>query len=473
MEETNNDGLRILLIDVSAIFWAAWHATAEADGRAAFDRTIKKCRELSLGWDRVAICVDAGDSERREILPEYKANRGEKPAPAIEQRDRAIEYLRSDGFHIFTGDGFEADDTIATICAWAQDSAEVAEVMIACVDKDLLQLVGGKVQVASPQTGVVLDAAGVEAKMGAKPSLIPDLLGLVGDKADNIPGCPGVGEKTASDLLLQYGDLDDVAKAAEDGKMGGGKRGENLYSHREAYLLSRDLIRLRTDSPVDPEEILVERERKETPPPPGPEEVPDGTPDGSLPALGVEKPKGFDEFAGTALVPVEFSMELEPRNMKQANWVASRVIDSKLFAGYGNTEAALLCILAGRDFGISAMASLRGFHIIEGKLSMSAQLVAGIIIKSGKAEYFEPVLDECTDKTATWVTKRGDRPEQRYTYTIEMAARAKLITSRSNWEKRPETMLLWRSCVGLGRAIYPDIIGNVYTEADWSTPHAA
>ena len=147
---------------------------------------------------------------RTEILPEIKANRPEPPSDFLQQIPYIERLIRGIGVPLLSTDGYEADDTIAALAAkWLKqhDRTKVpCHVVILSSDKDLLTLVSERVWVYDPMTKKVLGPSDVREKWGVEPWQIPDLLALTGDTADNIPGVPGIGQKTAAKLLGNQGD---------------------------------------------------------------------------------------------------------------------------------------------------------------------------------------------------------------------------------------------------------------------------
>lgn len=169
-----------------------------------------------------------------------------------------------------------------------------------------------------------------------------------------------------------------------------------------------------------------------------------------------------------------FEMELEPRTYEEAMLVAEHAADSALFKDIRTPAQAIMLFQLGRKFGLSAVDSLRMIHMIEGKPCMSAQLIVGIVQKSGMAEYFE--IEALENTHATWVTKRrGARREVRWTFSVDDAKSAKLggfgskdalangFKPDSNWAKHPKVMCMWRAAVFLARAVYTDLVGGLYT----------
>jgi hypothetical protein len=154
-------------------------------------------------------------------------------------------------------------------------------------------------------------------------------------------------------------------------------------------------------------------------------------------------------------VPVQYERQLDPRSISDARKLATDMYQSRLFSAYGTPQGVLSTVMLGRELGLPAMASLRGVHIIEGKHALAAHTMVALVLKSGFAEYFEPVSFD--DKQATFVTKRiGARSEVTLTHTIDMAKTAGLVKPNSAWEKVPTDMLMARAQSRLGAAGLPD-----------------
>lgn len=202
-----------------------------------------------------AAVIVAWDSKektfRHEQFEEYKAQRKPMPDLLAEQWPFLTELSEAFGFINLALPGYEADDILSTLARQAE--AEGRDTMIVTGDRDALQLAGEHVHIMANTRGVtdvrVYDPAAVEERFGVPPRLIPDLIGLKGDTSDNIPGVPGIGEKTASQLLGQFGSLEEVL-AHVDG-VSGTKRRQLLTEHRETALLSKKLALLDVDVPID------------------------------------------------------------------------------------------------------------------------------------------------------------------------------------------------------------------------------
>jgi DNA polymerase-1 len=191
------------------------------------------------------------DEERVEELDDYKGQRDPMPDDMEVQLDEMVEYLEAEGWVSVCDDGVEADDRIGQLARRAE--AEGFEVAIASSDKDFLQLINDRVKMWNPadKSGVPMDAAAVVAKTGVQPSQIVDWLSLVGDAADNIPGVPGVGVKTAAVLLNEFGSVDGIyARLAEVKR---DKQRESLAAAEAVVRRNQSLVSLKLDLPCAPE----------------------------------------------------------------------------------------------------------------------------------------------------------------------------------------------------------------------------
>ncbi len=195
----------------------------------------------------VAVAVDPrGGSFRREIYPDYKANRDAQPEDLSAQLPQVAELCEAFGVPMLSVEDFEADDVIATLVATAPPAAEIG---IVSTDKDLMQLVGPRVTLLDTMKGRRIDPAAVEERFGVPPSKLLDVRALVGDPSDNIPGVKGIGEKGAAKLIQEWGSLDELLAGADRVKA---KRArEGLLSQADEARLSRELSTLRDDVPLE------------------------------------------------------------------------------------------------------------------------------------------------------------------------------------------------------------------------------
>jgi len=187
-----------------------------------------------------------GKTFRSDVYPEYKAHRPPMPDELRSQIQPIHQIIEAMGLPMLIIPGVEADDVIGTLAVRA--TAAGMKSLISTGDKDLAQLVNGNVTLMNTMTNEILDIPGVEKKFGIGPKLIIDYLALMGDKADNIPGVPSVGPKTAVKWLLEYGSMEKIIDNAE---AVGGKVGEKLRENIEQLRLSYDLATIKLDVEVD------------------------------------------------------------------------------------------------------------------------------------------------------------------------------------------------------------------------------
>ncbi|MEM9146429.1 MAG: DNA polymerase I [Pseudomonadota bacterium] len=200
------------------------------------------------GPTHFAVIFDhSSQSFRNEIYPEYKANRSEPPEDLVPQFQLIRQATRAFGLPCIEMAGFEADDLIATYAEQAREAG--AHVTIISSDKDLMQLVGGGVAMRDPMKKADIGPEEVEAKFGVGPERVVDVQALAGDSVDNVPGAPGIGIKTAAQLITEYGDLETLLARA--GEIKQPKRRETLTSKAEQIRLSRELVLLKRDVPVE------------------------------------------------------------------------------------------------------------------------------------------------------------------------------------------------------------------------------
>ncbi len=213
--------------------------------------------------DRIAVAFDGPREalERTKVYPEYKATRDKAPEELILQFPDIREVVEAHGIPILEMEGQEADDVIGTLAMRCKEAGD--EVLIVTGDKDFMQLIDdGKVRLLDimgrREEGFrLIGPEEVREKFGVRPDQIIDFLALMGDSSDNIPGVRGIGKKTASALLAEFGSLDGIYENLESIKRPAQRRA--LEEHREEAYLSRDLVRIRIDLdlPLSPEEIRV------------------------------------------------------------------------------------------------------------------------------------------------------------------------------------------------------------------------
>lgn len=258
-EEAINPAGEILLIDGYSLAFRAFFALPESISRAdgmptnalygLAAMTIKVIEEEKPS--RVIVAWDPpGPTFRDEVYPEYKAGRAETPEGFRAQSPHFRPLMEAFGAVNVEVPGFEADDVIGTLARRASDQG--ARVTILTGDRDALQLVDGNVSVLATGRGVTdttrYDAAKVEERYGVPPAKMPDLRGMIGDSSDNLPGVPGIGEKTAAQLMAKYGSLEEVLAHADEQTP---KRRENLTEYADMARMCRDLSVIDVAVPLD------------------------------------------------------------------------------------------------------------------------------------------------------------------------------------------------------------------------------
>lgn len=258
-------GSHVYLIDGSGYIFRAFHAlpplTRPSDGLPVgavhgFSAMLWKLLGDSKLSDRpthLAVIFDASEkSFRNEMYKEYKAHRPPAPEELVPQFPLIRDAVKAFNVACLEQDGYEADDLIATYAVQAAKAG--ADVTIISSDKDLMQLVQPGIVMFDTMKNKRIGADEVMEKFGVPPDKVIDVQALAGDSVDNVPGVPGIGVKTAAELIKEYGDLDGLLARA--GEIKQPKRREKLIEFAEQARISRDLVTLKQDVPV---EIPVER----------------------------------------------------------------------------------------------------------------------------------------------------------------------------------------------------------------------
>ncbi len=457
----------------------------------------------------------------------YKANRPDRDPVAIEQLRRVKDTLRADGMVLWEAPGFEADDVIASAAAWAvghggaPPGIDGAQVTVASNDKDALALVAEDVRVLSLTTGATLGPAEVKAKLGVGPELVRDFLAMVGDTSDHVVGVKGCGKGKAPALLEEFGSLVGIISALEVPEESAKLKPAMLAAFRDFAKgtpgerpvdLAVQLVTLRRDVPLPFGDLFKPRDQKPLPTPgwtaptddedeePMSDETPETTADPTPEVLERVRQKldAAEAYAGdvprgappvveatpeparaaptmpaapmsTALATVlspddpRYAVALEPRSPREAMMLAESMFQSRLF-GLASPQATLAAILLGRSLGIGAVSICRNVHVIESKLALHADLIAGLVLKSGKASIYK-----CIETSATRCVYKAHRkddpdPEPTFvTWTIEMARTAKLVRDGGNWTKNPTAMLVARAKTACARLVFPDVTAGLYS----------
>ncbi len=194
--------------------------------------------------DYLAMVIDSGDETvfRKEIYPEYKANRQKPPEDFYPQEQRILQVVRDAGVPILVKPGFEADDLIATMATRLCDRG--FDIFMVSRDKDLRQLVNDCIHMYDVQSDAVIDAQALEVRCGFSPAEAVEVQTLMGDNIDNVPGIPGIGEKTAAKLIRKYGSADAVLDHLDELTP---KMRENFAKYGDRIPIARSLVTLRRD----------------------------------------------------------------------------------------------------------------------------------------------------------------------------------------------------------------------------------
>jgi DNA polymerase-1 len=246
---------RIYLIDGSSYIYRAYFAIRQLSNskgvatNAVFGFTnmlLKVMREENP--DHLAVIFDAkGPSFRKEIYPEYKANRSAMPEDLRPQIPLIKEVVRAFNMPALELAGYEADDIIATLAR--RFAGRGMAVTVVTGDKDLMQIVGEQVRLLDTMKDRATGLSEVAARFGGTPDKVVEVQALAGDSSDNVPGVPGIGEKTARELIAKFGTLENLLDNID--QVSGKKRQENLRQYGEQARLSKQLVRLVDDLPLE------------------------------------------------------------------------------------------------------------------------------------------------------------------------------------------------------------------------------
>ena len=252
-------GDHVYLVDGSTYIFRAYHALpplSRSDGLpvgavSGFCNMLYKLLTDTKQGDKpshLAVILDhSGKSFRNEIYPEYKAHRPPAPEDLVPQFPLIRDAVRAFNVACVEKENYEADDLIATYAT--QCAAKGAKVSIVSSDKDLMQLIDDRIEMLDTMKNRHIGPEQVVEKFGVGPDKVIDVQALAGDSVDNVPGVPGIGVKTAAELINTYGDLDALLARAEEIKQP--KRREKLIENRDKALVSRELVTLKIDVPLD------------------------------------------------------------------------------------------------------------------------------------------------------------------------------------------------------------------------------
>lgn len=504
----------IALVDLSALFKRHFMSNPKAPGESAHN-TIAELRRLRDQVEHIVLCLDAPPYSRKKLYPEYKATR-EAPDPSeIYQKRWLYEEVQRAGFQVARHPGAEGDDVIATLARIYGESCP--RVLLVGADKDLAQCVTANVLQYIPSTfekpAMTRDPEGVFAKYGVLPERMALFLALQGDKSDNVPGVPGIGAINAAKIANKYHTVPDVIAAAEHGTdpIVRASLWKALHENRQQFVLSFRLVTLDAYLPLD-HAALLERLEPQVPeemsygtieldgfmgnatPPPKSEEKPKmnveeiksappanqvrGVTEGEFDPIGPSpgasgpmppKPAPKKEEPDVALVktPPDYGLvteDLQPQDLRSAEVISKWLAASGLYPKFSGAAGIFAIMMRAKEMKLGMATALSGFHVIEGKVVASAQLLLALAKRSDKCEYFRKIYSG--PDYAEWETKHADDPEPtRYKYTIEEARQAGLVSG--NWKSRPRDMLSKTACSKLAREVYPEETLGLYAEEEF------
>ncbi len=247
----------VILVDGSSYLFRAFHAIPLLTNSSGLHTNavkgvismIKRLQKDYPGSQLVVVFDAKGKTFRSDIYPEYKAHRPPMPEELREQIEPIHQIIRAMGLPLLIEEGVEADDVIGTLASQALEHQQ--DVIISTGDKDMAQLVNEHVALINTMTDTFMDVDGVKEKFGIPPEHIVDYLALMGDKVDNIPGVPKVGEKTAVGLIAGLGSLESVYERLDDVKTldfrGAKTLAPKLEEHKEQAFLSKELATIKCD----------------------------------------------------------------------------------------------------------------------------------------------------------------------------------------------------------------------------------
>jgi DNA polymerase I len=256
----------LFLIDGNSLAYRAFFALPESIAtstgiptNAIFGFASMLVKILTDYGPKATVVVwDAGYTGRKELYPEYKAQRSSRPDLLKEQWPHFEPLVEAFGYRNLRVEGFEADDVIASIATLAHsangsEGSGAIPVMVVTGDRDAYQLVDEHTRIMTTSRGItdtkIYDVQGVIDRYGVTPEQVPDFIGLKGDTSDNIPGVPGIGDKTAAELLQRFGDVEGVLGNID--QISGAKRKQNLTEHADAARISKQLATMKRDIPLD------------------------------------------------------------------------------------------------------------------------------------------------------------------------------------------------------------------------------
>jgi 5'-3' exonuclease len=456
--------MSIALIDFSSLFHRLYHVNREE-----VEQKIQSFLNSLPVYDDVIICLDSPPYKRKEVDAGYKANRDTPDPELIGSLRQCVRKVAESGYPMASCEGWEADDVIATLVAKHADES----VTVYGTDKDLLQCTNLTVPFTS-------EIKTPENTLGVPREKVIDYLCLVGDTSDNVKGVSGIGPKRAQEALAKFGNLSEIYEALQTSPSKfSDKTAEALLESISWIDTTRKLITLENQLDVKIEKKeRVETEYFETSAEHGAEtqfvqsenvvDVPAViTQAPTEPKTAIQKAPEPQYIVKTE--PVDYRHAIEPMGIESAYRFAQMACKSELYGSkFKGPEQHMITIMRGRALGMDATTALDQMNMIQGRPTLSAQAIIGLIKASPKCKYF--CLIESTPETCTWETHREGEPQPtRRTMTMREASDSKFDWDKKNkcikhtWKEMPANMLMWRCGTALGRPVYPDLINGIYS----------
>jgi 5'-3' exonuclease len=495
--------MRLLAIDGDSVLRQAWEGTPDDQRTGVWRRVVNRVTGSIASWDRVIVAWDGGlgggiGGFRKARVDSYKANRSDPGAAYRDQRTRAIEALRAEKCTVIVGPEIDVDGAIGVseaddVLAWVEReyssmAGEDSELRLVSNDGDIETLACDipRVEIlkpASTRDDLVWNVDRIRTARGVEPKDIPQLKALKGDPSDNYPGFPGIGDKCAAMLIQKYGSaVDAVANAPSDDsipakelkanqreslKAGGielAAQGVWLATLRGELPLDFDALVMNPEPPAEkPKAYFDEKKAPPTQPEPPPTAPPDQVPQTqaielrkNTEVLAVAAPSGINPFS------------LQPGRLDAMYDLSLALHRSGLYAHLTSPEAIMAVILDANERGVPAATACRNAYVVPGsgtrppKLGWSAAYIAGLVLASGKADFFELVPEKCNGIQATVRFKRRGRPEGEHTFTFEEAKRCGYLERAGVWQKDTKAMLRAATLRTAARAYFPDVVSGVY-----------
>ena len=532
----------IALVDISYIFKKYYHSVNTGERNAAAKATLLAVEGLKDGIGHVIICRDAPPYVHRlAIFPEYKASRPKPEPEEVAQKKWLWAELTRLGLNVAWAQGYEADDVIATLAYsysyWCRD------VRIVGTDKDAAQCLNEWVTQYIPPVGdkdwEVRDVRAATDKFWVPPQLMVLFQGLMGDASDGIPGVKGIGKVKAAELANKYQTIGKLAEGMSEAAARGDKSAiiTSLATNWESLVLSCKLAQLDINVPLDAEGLLIKRA------PLGLKEVKtmdinpkqDGVTEAAfeeavrayqdkLPELqkaakdaellereNDRERQGNNEHDATSNDPGDkagesvvvprrstalanvpgyteskyglVTKDLQPIDLESARTVSEWLCDGGMYPQFKTPQQVFSVIARGKELGIGMTTALAGHHIVEGRVTASADLIRALVERDPIFLYLYP--KEMSATKVVWIGARKGYPEPiTFVYTIEEAKAAGLVKlsqygKPGNWMVRPQDMLMKTAASKLARILWPAATMGLYcpeemgVEADFEQREAA